>query len=322
MKNTDAFELLEKGIKNLANQDNWLNHLKTQAVFHAYSFNNTCLIINQCPEASSVAGFHAWKKLNRTVKKGEKGIRILAPMVHKEAEDPEAVRVSFRSVAVFDVSQTEGEPLPEIVNRLEGDDNGVLDALKGFAASKGFRVVEADLGETNGSCSYRSPITITLNPNRSLLQQAKTLAHELGHALLHCGENYTGHDAKSAMELEAESVAFIVLQHFGVDSGDYSFGYISHWVATGTDLEPVIAQLKESGVKIQKATNEIINAIASFLPETIASSDTLVSIPKPQENDDDDVVQLDIAEILAARRELANCSIDSKQDKVLALASS
>jgi hypothetical protein len=107
-----------------------------------------------------------------------------------------------------------------------------------------------------------------------------------------------------------------------VDSGDYSFGYISHWVATGTDLEPVIAQLKESGVKIQKATNEIINAIASLAPKAIASSDKLVSTPKPQENDDDDVFQLDIAEILAARRELANCSIDSKQDKVLALASS
>jgi hypothetical protein len=255
-------------------------------------------------------------------------------MVHKEAEDPETVRVSFRSVAVFDVSQTEGEPLPEIANRLEGDDNGVLGALKGFAVSKGFRVVEADLGETNGSCSYRSPITITLNPNRSLLQQAKTLAHELGHALLHCGENYTGHDVKSAMELEAESVAFIVLQHFGVDSGDYSFGYISHWVATGTDLEPVIAQLKESGVKIQKATNEIINAIDSLEPKAIASSDKLVSIPKPQENDDDDddVFQLDIAEILAVRRELANCSsnavvlkaieVGAKPDKVLALASS
>jgi IrrE N-terminal-like domain/N-terminal domain of anti-restriction factor ArdC len=291
MKSTDAFELLEQGIKNLANQDNWLNHLKTQAVFHSYSFNNTCLIINQYPEASSVAGFHAWKKLNRTVKKGEKGIRILAPMVHKDAEDPEAVRVSFRSVAVFDVSQTEGEPLPEIVNRLEGDDNGVLNALKEFAASKGFRVVEADLGETNGSCSYRSPITITLNPNRSLLQQAKTLAHELGHALLHCGENYTGHDVKSAMELEAESVAFIVLQHFGVDSGEYSFGYISHWVATGTDLEPVIAQLKQSGVKIQKAANEIIGAMASFVPEAIS-------------DDDDDIFLLDVDEILAARREL------------------
>jgi N-terminal domain of anti-restriction factor ArdC/IrrE N-terminal-like domain len=297
MKNTDALELLEQGIKNLANQDNWLNHLKTQAVFHSYSFNNTCLIINQCPEASSVAGFNAWKKLNRTVKKGEKGIRILAPMVYKEAEDPEATRVFFRSVAVFDVSQTEGEPLPEIVNRLEGDDNGVLDALKGFAISKGFNVVEEDMGETNGSCSYRSPITITLNPNRSLLQQAKTLAHELGHALLHCGENYTGHDAKSAMELEAESVAFIVLQHFGVDSGDYSFGYISHWVTSGTDLEPVIAQLKESGVKIQKATNEIIGAIDSFTPKAIANN--LVSLPV-----DDDIFQLNADEILAARGEL------------------
>jgi hypothetical protein len=298
MKNTDALELLEQGIKNLASQENWLNHLKTQAVFHSYSFNNCCLIINQCPDASSVAGFNAWKKLNRNVKKGEKGIRILAPMVHKDKEDPESVRVSFRSVAVFDVSQTEGEPLPEIVTRLEGDDNGVLAALKEFATSKGFRVVEEEMGETNGSCSYAAPITITLNPNRSLLQQAKTLAHELGHALLHCGENYTGHDAKSSMELEAESVAFVVLQHFGMDSGDYSFGYISHWAAAGADLEPVIAQLKESGARIQKATNEIISAMAAFVPKAIDNS----SVSSPV--DEDDIFQLDLDEILAARREL------------------
>ncbi len=300
MKNTDALELLEQGIKNLANQDNWLNHLKTQAVFHAYSFNNTCLIVNQRPDASQVAGFHAWKKLNRTVMKGEKGIKILAPMVHKDAEDPEHVRVSFRSVAVFDISQTEGEPLPEIATYLEGDDRGVLNALKEFAASKGFRVVEANLGEINGSCSYRSPITITLNPNRSLLQQAKTLAHELGHALLHCGENYTGHDTKSAMELEAESVAFVVLQHFGVDSGEYSCGYISHWVASGSnDLELVITQLKESGKRIQKATNEIIGAIASFVPKAINHSLGSSSV-----DDSDDIFQIDVEEILAARREL------------------
>jgi hypothetical protein len=219
-------------------------------------------------------------------------------MVHKDKEDPESVRVSFRAVAVFDVSQTEGEPLPEIVTRLEGDDNGVLAALKEFATSKGFRVVEEEMGETNGSCSYRSPITITLNPNRSLLQQAKTLAHELGHALLHCGENYTGHDAKSAMELEAESVAFVVLQHFGIDSGDYSFGYINHWAATGADLEPVIVQLKESGARIQKATNEIIGAMESFAPKAIDNS----SVSSPL--DEDDLFQLDLDEILAARREL------------------
>jgi hypothetical protein len=141
-----------------------------------------------------------------------------------------------------------------------------------------------------------------LNPNRSLL---------------YYGENYTGHDAKSAMELEAESVAFIILQHFGVDSGDYSFGYISHWVASGSnDLEPVIAQLKQSGVKIQKATNEIINAISDSLNAIVVDNN-------------DDIFQIDLAEFLTARREMANAAIASlalkainaQQDKVLALAS-
>ena len=237
MNNTDALDMLEKGIKNLANEDNWLNHLKNQALLHSYSFNNCRLIVTQCPDASMVAGFNAWKKLNRTVMKGQKGIRILAPMVHKDAENPETVRVSFRSVAVFDISQTEGEPLPEseITKHLEGDDGGILTDLKEFAASKGFQVIEEDTGGVNGTCSYRSPITITVNPHLSPLQQAKTLAHELGHALLHCGENYAGHDAKSVVELEAESVAYVVLQHFGVDSGKYSVGYITNWMATGTD---------------------------------------------------------------------------------------
>jgi hypothetical protein len=135
-------------------------------------------------------------------------------------------------------------------------------------------------------------------------------------SLLYYGENYTGHDAKSAMKLEAESVAFVVLQHFGVDSGDYSFGYISHWVATGTDLEPVIAQLKQSGVRIQKATNEIINAIGSSKSKAINNDINAIVV-----DNDDDVFQIDLAEFLAARREMANCSIDPQRDKVLALIS-
>ena len=137
--------------------------------------------------------------------------------------------------------------------------------MKEFALGQGFTLKEEDLGEVNGSCSYRSPITITINPNRSRLHQAKTLAHELGHALLHCGENYKGHDSKSAIELEAESVAFITLQHFGIDAGDYSFGYIAGWNTDTTNVEPVIAQLKQSGASIQKAADRIISGIEAQL---------------------------------------------------------
>jgi N-terminal domain of anti-restriction factor ArdC/IrrE N-terminal-like domain len=267
MNHTDALDRLERGIQSLVNRDNWLNYLKTQATFHSYSFNNTCLILDQCPHASHIAGFQSWKKLNRSVKKGEKGIRILAPIVHKDRvreaspvgnRPDEIAGISFRSVSVFDISQTEGEPLPEIATKLSGDDNGVLNALKGFALGQGFTLKEEDLGEINGSCSYQSPIAITINPNRSRLHQAKTLAHELGHALLHCGENYKGHDSKSTVELEAESVAFITLHHFGIDAGDYSFGYIAGWNTDTADVEPVITQLKQSGASIQKAADRII----------------------------------------------------------------
>jgi N-terminal domain of anti-restriction factor ArdC/IrrE N-terminal-like domain len=254
MKTTESLELLAQGIKNLANRDNWIAYLKTQATFYTYSFNNVCLILQQCPHAVRVAGFHSWKKLDRSVKKGEKGIRILAPIVLKDPKDPETIAgVSFKSVSVFDISQTDGKPLPEVATKLLGDDRGLLEALTGFALGQGFTVKEEDLGAVNGCCSYQSPIAIAINPNRSRLHQAKTLAHELGHALLHCGENYKGHDFKSAVELEAESVAFITLQHFGIDAGDYSFGYIAGWNADTADIEPAIAQLKQSGTNIQTA---------------------------------------------------------------------
>jgi hypothetical protein len=264
--NNDALDRLERGIQTLVNRDNWLNYLKTQAVFHSYSFNNTCLILDQCPHASQIAGFQSWKKLDRAVKKGEKAIRILAPLVRKDPDRPDEIAsIAFKSVSVFDISQTEGKPLPKIADRLEGEDRGLLDALKEFAISKGFTIEAKDLGETNGSCRYRDPIEIAINPHRSPLHQAKTLAHELGHALLHCGERYTGHDPKSAVELEAESVAFITLHHFGIDSGEYSFGYIAGWNTDNANVEPVIAQLKQSGASIQTAANEIITAIESRL---------------------------------------------------------
>jgi hypothetical protein len=272
MNHTDALDRLERGIQTLTNRDNWLNYLKTQAVFHSYSFNNTCLILDQCPHASQIAGFQSWKKLDRSVKKGEKGIRILAPIVRKDPDCPDEIAsIAFKSVSVFDISQTEGEPLPKIADRLEGDDLGMLDALKEFALSKGFVIKAEDLGETNGSCSYQDPIEIAINPHRSLLHQAKTLAHELGHALLHCGDRYTGHDSTGAVELEAESVAFITLHHFGIDSGEYSFGYIAGWNADTADVEPVIAQLKQSGVNIQTAANQIISGIEARLSLTKSS---------------------------------------------------
>jgi N-terminal domain of anti-restriction factor ArdC len=167
MKTTESLELLAQGIKNLANRDNWIAYLKTQATFYTYSFNNVCLILQQCPHAVRVAGFHSWKKLvggaspseNRSVKKGEKGIRILAPIVLKDPKDPDTIAgVSFKSVSVFDISQTDGKPLPEVATKLLGDDRGLLEALKAFALGQGFTVKEEDLGEINGSCSYRSPI--------------------------------------------------------------------------------------------------------------------------------------------------------------------
>lgn len=263
----DPIDLLKTGIANLTTSQSWLEYLQVQSKFHRYSFNNTCLILSQCPNATRVAGFGAWLKLERNVKKGETGIRILAPMAVKDEEDPEKTNVFFRTVCVFDISQTEGKEIPSAVTKLTGDDQGIYQKLKNFAANKGIAVNEVENHRINGSCTLIEPITITINSGLEPLQKAKTLAHELAHALMHSGEKYDQHNELSSIELEAESTAFIVLNRFGINTGDYSFGYIASWI--GNDPIELAEQLKKSGSLIQKAAKEIIDFLepSDFLQE-------------------------------------------------------
>src|SRR5437660_7049076 len=183
----DVLERLTEGIAALANGDEWTAWLKTQSRFHRYSFNNTLLIGRQCPTATQVAGFHRWRELNRSVRKGEKGIKILAPCVYKsEAEDDERVVKGFRVAYVFDVEQTDGEALPEMpLHRLAGNDAGLFDALLEYANGLGYTVTNAELpGETNGDCTY-SLRRIRIRQGLEPAQRAKTLCHEIVHAMLH-----------------------------------------------------------------------------------------------------------------------------------------
>ncbi|MCU1491608.1 MAG: hypothetical protein JWM85_3013 [Acidimicrobiaceae bacterium] len=266
----DHPELLEKlteGISNLASSEEWQRHLELQSRFYRYSYGNVLLIAAQCHEATRVAGFNAWRTLNRFVRKGEKAIWILAPMVYKspDAKEREAERVirGFKFVPVFDIAQTDGEALPTICNRLDGEDPGEhYAALLRVACSIGFTVEDHEFaGSTNGDCSH-SEHRIRVERRNDPAQRVKTLAHEIAHALLH--EEF---DSRALAELEAESTAYVVCQALGLDSGNYSFGYVATWAGGG---EEAIAAIRASCERIQKSASTILQAVEPAVEEAAA----------------------------------------------------
>jgi antirestriction protein ArdC len=268
---------LEQGLLNLLESGEWKSYLLTQSRFHKYSFYNTCLILHQYPDATRVAGYNKWQGLGRQVRQGEKAIWILAPLFStRECEDENGEKESakvlfgFKDVKVFDISQTDGEELPEIVSCLQGDDEGLIEHLLSFSQSNGVPVeFRGVLGGACGVCQFNGgkPVRISVDPLLSKLHQAKTLAHEIAHSLLHGADQYFGHAPRSLAELEAESVAFIVAQYFGLDTSSYSFPYIAGW----QQQEDAIANLKASGCRIQKAASQIIDWIEARTAFPIAA---------------------------------------------------
>jgi hypothetical protein len=247
---------LTEGIGNLIASDEWRRYLEFQARFHRYSFGNVLLIALQCHEATRVAGFRAWQKMNRPVRRGEKALWILAPMVHShvadEGEEQLIVR-GFKFVPVFDVSQTDGEDLPSVCNRLDGaDPAGCFARLVSVAQSIGFAVTSHELnGSANGDCSHAER-RIRIEIRNAPAQQVKTLAHEIAHALLH--ESF---ESRALAELEAESTAYVVCQALRFDTGGYSFGYVATWGDGGVRA---IACIKASCDRIQRAAAAILRA--------------------------------------------------------------
>lgn len=262
MKKDDAKQLSQDAIKELAHQlaqgksAELTRFLDTMSTFHNYSFGNCFLIARQCPSATLVAGYQAWKKHGRFVKKGEKGIVILAPMVgKKEAEDGCQSRevFGFRAAYVFDVSQTEGQELPDL-NRLGGEPGDQLAWLHVAAASFGIRVeYEADL---RGAYGVSKCGAIALLRGLSPAEEFNTLAHELGHELLHRKIDRRTM-RKSVKELEAEAVAYVVSRAAGLDNAlKHSADYICCHKGD-VDL------LSKSLERIQKTASAIINSIES-----------------------------------------------------------
>ena len=262
-KKQEVLQQLHDGIKKLLESGDWSKFLKTQAKFHSYSANNCFLILASCPEATKVNGYKAWQKLNRQVRKGEKAIKILAPMRKKvETDDDEESKYiirGFRTASVFDISQTEGEDLPVVDNQENRDARALLESLMELAQAKNIAVA-FKLCRGRGFCQYDGgkPFLININPELSPLYRAKTMSHELAHAILHGTDDYQEH--RGDKELEAESTAFVVMSHFGFDTSDYSFGYVAHWQrAMDKDVDGTLAQLTNSASAIHTASQEIID---------------------------------------------------------------
>lgn len=244
-------------------------HLATMARFHNYSLGNVMAIARQIPDASRVAGFHAWKSLGRSVKKGEKAIRILAPMVlgrnTKKGEPRDETKagalVGFRTVCVFDISQTEGAELPPFT-RADGETFDNIDKLLAFAASQGIAVTFAD--QLDGGAlgmSYGGRIQILAMQTDA--ETFTTLVHELAHELLHKGEARTG-STKTTRELEAEAVAFIVGSAIGLDMATSSADYIKLY---NGDSETLAASLEA----ISRAATAILKAVTAATSSEVAA---------------------------------------------------
>ena len=284
---------LEQGIAELFESERYKEYLRVMSKFHNYSFNNTLLIAMQKPDASLVAGFSSWKNnFGRNVMKGEKGIKIIAPSpftVKQEVEktDPQTgkpvigkdgkpvteekeIKVpAYKVVSVFDVSQTEGRELPDIaVNELTGD----VDRFKDFFAALeqaspvpvGFEKIE---GGAHGYYHLEEK-RIAIDEGMSDLQTLKTAIHEIAHAKLHDidlnapKEEQKPRVDRRTREVEAESVAYTVCQHYGLDTSDYSFGYVAGW-SSGKEL----AELRGSLETIRSTAAEMINAIDGHFAE-------------------------------------------------------
>ncbi len=253
-KADQALEQLTQSLSE-GKSETMLNYLRAMGRFHKYSFTNACLIFSQFEQATHVAGFGTWKNLGRSVKKGEKGIGIIAPLVRNEEDsqgDKNVVK-GFRCVHVFDISQTKGEPLPETA-QVTGDPLHFMHRIKEFAAQRDIEVQYAtsvELGSADGaSCGGKNIIRSGLEP----AEEFSVLAHELGHELLHRKADENRPDSKTVRETEAEAVAFVVCDAIGLNTSTAASDYIQLYQG---DKETLLASMD----RVRNAANTILESV-------------------------------------------------------------
>jgi hypothetical protein len=288
-----ALDRIGDGVRSVWESEAWERWLTTLAKFHSYSLNNTMLIAMQMPGATRVASYRSWQRdFNRHVRKGERGIEVLVPMVVKgKPEDPDEAPqdereaaerrrlVGFRVGHVFDVSQTEGEPLPEIAERVtDGVERygEVMDAIKAVSPYP-IEVVDGLPPEVNGLFSRMGYIAVRKGMPEG--QTVKTALHELAHSVMHDGPTEDLPD-RSMREVQAESVAYAVSAALGLDTSGYSFGYVASWAVGKTDEE-----MRQCMQAVRDAAKQIIDRLQLVmepqeLPPTSSRGRT-----KPHPND-------------------------------------
>ena len=282
---------LESGVKEVFESEQYKNYLKAMSKFHSYSFGNVMLILMQCPHASLVAGFHKWKKdFGRSVKKGERGIQILAPcpykkFVDRETEKPDGtkevenvlvVRQGFKVAYVFDVSQTEGRELPSYgVDKLTGDVQHYDEFYKAIEDIAPVPIIFRPATDHSEGCYNHKEQKIYINEGLSQIQTISVMIHEISHAILHAlpvenGEIKGKHEKdRRTREVEAESVAYVVCQHFGIETGDSSFAYVTSWS-------------KNKELPELKASLECISKTATKMVEDITEKCSSLNVGKEQ----------------------------------------
>ncbi len=271
----EASKRLEEGIKAVFTSEKYLSWLKCASKFHRYSYRNQIMIALQRPDAAEVAGFTTWKRLERHVKKGEKGIEIFAPVladkkdpltgeviINPKTNKPEKEIVNTKIVHVFDISQTDGKELPTIADPLTGTGEKYQKLKESLINISVCPVAEEIIKKSKANGYYvPSENRIVIRDTLSDEMKVKTLIHEIAHARLHNAEEIKENKKNAAQrEVEAESVAYIVSNHFGIDSSAYSFGYVAGW---SKDKE--LDELKESLSLIQSTAGELIDKVESYL---------------------------------------------------------
>ena len=281
MKREEAIKLVQSGFEQLESalkdgkSDDLMKYLTTMSRFHNYSFRNLVMIWSQREDATRVAGFRAWQKLGRMVKKGEKGIAIFAPMPFKQKEknegkrirtdknerksDEEVTMMGFKVVHVFDISQTEGDPLPE-PSKVTGEVGANLERIQRVVVDSG---IELKFEQLDGAHGYSVGGKVVIDQSLSDAEKFQTIAHELAHERLHQGERKAV-ATKTVKETEAEAVGFIVSQAFGLDSMTHCADYIQLYDGNADTL-------RESLSHIQKTAQWIIESINAIATEQVKS---------------------------------------------------
>ena len=296
----DITDSIERGIQELFQSDKYAAYLRTMSRFHKYSVNNTMLIYMQKPDATLVAGFNKWRdQFERNVMKGEKGIKIIAPTPFKKKieeqkldpdtmlpmldadgkvimEEKEIKIPMFKPVTVFDVSQTQGKPLPQLASDLQGNVQNYEVFMESLRRASPVPIDFKPIRDGSDGFFSLDNQSITIREGMSEVQTVSAVVHEIAHSKLHNNVGDEQQKDRNTEEVEAESISFAVCAYYGISTGENSFGYIATW-SKGKELK----ELRESLETINKTSSELITDIDRHYAQIMKERETEVAVEAP-----------------------------------------